>query len=43
VTEVLQLVARIACGIFTGAAVYSTLAEHPARMKCGTPKALQRS
>jgi len=32
----LEIVATLACGIFTGAAVYINLVEHPARMQCGT-------
>ncbi len=31
-----EVVATLACGIFTGAAVYINLVEHPARMRCGT-------
>jgi Anthrone oxygenase len=31
-----ETVALFASGIFTGAAVYITLVEHPARMECGT-------
>ncbi|MEJ2718886.1 MAG: DUF1772 domain-containing protein [Deltaproteobacteria bacterium] len=34
--EVLQFIATLTCGIFTGAALYITLVEHPARMNCGT-------
>jgi hypothetical protein len=30
-----EFVAVLACGIFTGAAVYVSLVEHPARMECG--------
>ena len=30
-----ELVAVLACGLFTGAAVYVSLVEHPARMECG--------
>jgi hypothetical protein len=30
-----EIMAILACGIFTGAAVYINLVEHPARMKCG--------
>ncbi len=32
---VLQLVATLSAGLFTGAALYITLVEHPARMHCG--------
>jgi len=34
--EVLQFVAILACSLFTGAAAYVNLVEHPARMQCGT-------
>src|SRR5258708_26160249 len=30
-----EFVAALACGLFTGAAVYVSLVEHPARMECG--------
>ena len=30
-----QLIAVLACALFTGAAVYITFVEHPARMQCG--------
>ncbi len=30
-----EFVAVLACGLFTGAAVYLSLVEHPARMECG--------
>jgi hypothetical protein len=30
-----EVVAVLACGLFTGAAVYVSLVEHPARMECG--------
>jgi hypothetical protein len=33
---VLQLVARLSAGLFAGAAMYVSLVEHPARMRCGT-------
>jgi hypothetical protein len=33
---VLQLVATLSAGLFAGAALYITLVEHPARMRCGT-------
>jgi uncharacterized membrane protein len=34
--KMLETIAPLACGIFTGAAVYINLIEHPARMECGT-------
>ena len=36
----LQLVATLCTGVFAGAAIYINLAEHPARMSCGTTAAL---
>ncbi|SRR5260370_40446185 len=30
-----EFVAVLACGLFTGAAVYVSLVEHPARLECG--------
>jgi Domain of unknown function (DUF1772) len=33
--QIAEIVAVLACGIFTGAAVYVSLVEHPARMECG--------
>src|SRR5713226_3935641 len=30
-----EFVAVLACGLFTGAAVYISFVEHPARMECG--------
>lgn len=33
---VFQLVAILASTLFTGAAIYINLVEHPARMECGT-------
>ena len=34
--EIAEFVAVLACGLFTGASVYISLVEHPARMECGT-------
>jgi hypothetical protein len=31
-----QIVATLAAGLFAGAAIYVSVAEHPARMECGT-------
>jgi hypothetical protein len=31
-----KILAVTSCGIFSGAALYVTLVEHPARMECGT-------
>ncbi len=33
--QIAELVAVLACSLFTGAAVYISLVEHPARMECG--------
>lgn len=32
----LQCIATLSCALFTGAAIYITLVEHPGRMGCGT-------
>jgi len=34
--EAMQFVAVMTCTLFTGAAIYINLVEHPARMGCGT-------
>jgi hypothetical protein len=34
VTEVLQMIATLAAGLFAGAAIHITIAEHPARLEC---------
>ena len=33
--QIAEFVAVLECGLFTGAAVYISLVEHPARMECG--------
>ena len=33
--QIAEFVAVLACSLFTGAAVYVSLVEHPARMECG--------
>ena len=33
--QIAEFVAVIACGLFTGAALYVSFVEHPARMECG--------
>src|SRR6266567_8994215 len=33
--QITEFVAVLSCALFTGAAVYVNLVEHPARMKCG--------
>ncbi len=39
-SELIELVAILACTLFTGAAIYITAVEHPARLSCGTEIAL---
>lgn len=34
--HLIELIAVLACTLFTGAAVYITAVEHPARLSCGT-------
>jgi hypothetical protein len=36
VSDAAQIVATLAAGLFAGAALYVNVAEHPARMECGT-------
>jgi hypothetical protein len=38
--EAMQFVAALSCTLFTGAAIYINLVEHPARMECGTELAI---
>ena len=38
--ELFELLAALSTGLFTGAAVYINLVEHPARMSCGTDVAV---
>lgn len=35
-TDILSVIAVVACGVFAGAAIYINLVEHPARLSCGT-------
>jgi len=35
VQTIAEFIAVLACGLFTGAAIYINLVEHPARMQCG--------
>src|SRR5271163_2112755 len=37
---ILEILATVAAGLFSGAAIYINLVEHPARMACGTAAAL---
>ena len=39
-TQLAEIIAVLACTFFTGAAVYITAVEHPARLSCGTETAL---
>lgn len=32
--EIAELIAVLACALFTGATIYVNLVEHPARMQC---------
>jgi hypothetical protein len=34
--QIADFIAALTCAMFTGAAVYITLIEHPARMQCGS-------
>ena len=36
IRELIELAAVLGCTLFTGAAVYITAVEHPARLSCGT-------
>jgi hypothetical protein len=38
--DVLEFIATLAAGLFTGAALYINWVEHPARMRCGTALAV---
>jgi hypothetical protein len=35
-----KILAVVSCGLFSGASLYVTLVEHPARMECGTQLAV---
>jgi hypothetical protein len=39
-TQVIEVVALLACTLFTGAAVYISAVEHPARLSCGIEAAV---
>ena len=39
---ILELLATVCAGLFAGAALYINLAEHPARMDCGTVLAVRQ-
>src|SRR5215471_1791015 len=38
--QIAEFVAVVACGLFTGAALYVSFVEHPARMECGVEIAM---
>ena len=40
VSSLLEILATLAAGLFTGAALYITAVEHPARMSCGSALAV---
>ena len=40
--RVIELLAVVACNWFTGAAIYITAVEHPARLSCGTDTAVRQ-
>jgi len=39
----LSLLATVCAGLFSGAAIYVNLVEHPARLSCGTELAVKES
>ena len=39
---ILKLIAILASGLFSGAAIYINAVEHPARMSCGTETAIRQ-
>ncbi|SPQ02114.1 conserved membrane hypothetical protein [Candidatus Sulfobium mesophilum] len=40
ISVIIKLLATLAAGLFSGAAIYVNLVEHPARMQCGTALAV---
>ena len=42
-SQIIELITVLACTFFTGAAVYITAVEHPARLSCGAEIALALS
>jgi len=38
----LEMLAIVSAGLFSGAAIYINLVEHPARLECGAPVALKQ-
>lgn len=40
--SILEILATVCAGLFAGAALYINLAEHPARMECGTALAVRQ-
>src|SRR5215467_13017945 len=38
--QIAEFIAVLSCALFTGAAVYITFVEHPARMQCGVELAV---
>src|SRR5215469_12191631 len=39
--EIAEFISVLACALFTGAAIYINLVEHPARMQCGVEMAVR--